>query len=485
VRVRGVRRATVGAAVAPLVLLAAARFAPFASAPASAQTPGSPTTPIEHVVFLMKENRSFDSYFGRLAGVNGATSAVCRARDGTVTTIDPLPATPDPLPQDISHSNPTFFAASDGGAMDGFCRERGAIVAGTGQDIADTQMRQNQIPSYWAYAKTYGIGDAMFASWKGASFANNVFEIAGQTGRYSTDLGRRAIFGNPDANGHGNDTWGCDMAAGSTVDMIALDGTHSHTYPCFSFPALPNVLDDFGVTWRQYANQGESQFVHVGLDAIRQVRCHDGSTAQPCPANAYWSDHLRPASAFYDDVTNGALPAVSWITPKQTEHSPKSACAGENTTVNVVNAIMQSPYWDSTAIVITWDEWGGFFDHVAPPSATGRNRLISYGFRVPLLVISPWTKVGSLADGGVVSHAFASHASLLRLVEALWDLPTLAAADDPATYRTDEPVPSDLLGFFDFGGATPPKPGTMIRSTRSCAALTPAQRMIVRTTNPD
>src|ERR1043166_7889938 len=207
-RTRAVRRASIGAVASMVVLLLAAPRIPFAAAPAHArtQTPGTPTTPITHVVFLMKENRSFDSYFGRLAGVNGATSAVCHARDGSYTTIDPLPATRDPLPQDISHSNPTLTVASDGGAMDGFCRERGAIVRSTGEDLADTQMQQSQIPSYWAYAKTYGIGDAMFASWKGASFANNVFEVAGQTGRYSTVLGRRAIYGNPNANGPANQT---------------------------------------------------------------------------------------------------------------------------------------------------------------------------------------------------------------------------------------------------------------------------------------
>jgi phospholipase C len=478
-------RLVAGLAASALVLLAAAPHAPLGSAPARAQTAGTPTTPIDHVVFVMKENRSFDSYFGRLPGVDGATSATCKAADGTTTTIDPLPRTPDPLPQDVAHANPTFYLANDGGAMDRFCREKGAIVKLTGQDLADTQMRRAQIPSYWKYAKTYGIGDAMFASWRGASFANNVFEVAGQTGRYSTVLNRRAIMGNANSNGPGFYHWGCDLPAGSTVVMLGLNGNHSLVYPCFDFPALPNVLDTYGVSWRQYANEGEAQFLHVGLDAIRPVRCHDGSTAEPCPPNSYWSDHVQPASVFFDDVTAGTLASVSWIVPKETEHPPKTACAGENATVNIVNAIMQSPYWDSTAIVTTWDEWGGFYDHVPPPTAAGMNQLISYGFRVPLLVISPWTRVGTLSGGGYVSHDFSSHVSMLRFVEALWGLPTLQAADDPSTYQAGEPVPGDLMDFFDFSGASPPKPGVMLRTTRACTPLTPAERRIVETNDPD
>src|SRR5204863_5105613 len=94
-------------------------------------------------------------------------------------------------------------------------------------------------------------------------------------------------------------------------------------------------------------------------------------------------------------------------------------------------------------------------------------------------------QVGTLSGGGYVSSQCSSHVSLLRLVEALWGLPTLQAADDPANYQAGEPVPGDLMDFFDFSGSSPPKPGVMLRTTRSCTALTPAERRIVRTHDPD
>src|SRR4029453_16180108 len=123
-----------------------------------------------------------------------------------------------PMPQDVSHANSTFYAAYHGGEMDGFCNEKGAIVKATGADIADTQMQQGQIPSYWAYAKRYGLGDRMFASWRGASFANNFFRVAAQTGRYSTLLDRRAIYGNPqDPSSTKAYSWGCTNSAATTV----------------------------------------------------------------------------------------------------------------------------------------------------------------------------------------------------------------------------------------------------------------------------
>jgi hypothetical protein len=148
------------------------------------------------------------------------------------------------------------------------------------------------------------------------------------------------------------------------------------------------------------------------------------------------------ASNLLTDAAAGTLPAVSWYLPKETEHPPRTACAGENATVKAVDAIMRGPQWRSTAVVVWWDEWGGFYDHVPPPRAdgtdggvTGLNSLQSYGFRVPLLVISPWVKDGPLQNRGYASHVFYSHASFARFIEWAFNLPTLSAADDLSTTR--------------------------------------------------
>jgi phospholipase C len=254
---------------------------------------------------------------------------------------------------------------------------------------------------------------------------------------------------------------------------------------------MPNLLDDAGLDWRYYSAQDGSHFVHSGVAAIRSLRCAPGD-APPCTgANPYWDSHVVDGTKILSDAANGTLPAVSWYLAKETEHPPKTACAGENATVRAVTAIMQGPDWDSTAIVVWWDEWGGFYDHVKPSTAkgvddgvTGLNSLISYGFRVPLLVISPWVKDGPLENGGYASHAFYSHASFARFIEWAFDLPTLGAADDLANYRAKEPKPGNLTDFFDFSSATPPK-SKLVLSTRICSPLNAAQKAYIRTWNDD
>jgi len=498
-RTTQVRSRAMRVCAALLMLGMAALAVPGRTSPpadAAERAPGTPRSPIEHIVFIAKENRSFDHYFGAFPdpgkNVNQSTTATCY-RKSSPNTVDVfrMPAAHDPMPQDVSHANSTFYAAYHGGKMDGFCHENGAIVSSTGEDIADSQMQPGDIPNYWSYAKKYGIGDRMFASWRGASFGNNVFAVAAQTGRYSTLLNRRAIYGNPQDPTGGSHTWGCNNGAGTTVSMIDLQGKLSKVFPCFGFPSMPNLLDDAGLDWRYYSAQDASHFVHSGVAAIRSVRCASGD-APPCTdPNPYWDAHVVDGPKIITDATNGTLPAVSWYLAKETEHPPKTACAGENATVKAVNAIMSGPDWNSTAIVVWWDEWGGFYDHVKPPTAkgvdggvTGLNTLISYGFRVPLLVISPWVKDGPLQNGGYASHGFYSHASFARFIEWAFNLPTLGAADDLSTYRAKEPKPGNLTDFFDFSSATPPK-GKLLLTTRSCSPLSAAQKAYIRTWNDD
>jgi phospholipase C len=392
------------------------------------------------------------------------------------------------MPQDPAHNNPAWTAASHNGAMDGFCHEGSAIVKSTGQDIADSQMQAGQIPSYWAYASAYGIGDRMFASWRGASFSNNVFAVAAQSGRYSTELQRRAIYGIPMGSDAGR-AWGCDNNADVKVSMLDLGGKLSYVYPCFRFNSMPTLMDAAGVTWTYYGTK--NHFIHSGIAALQSIRCAPGDTPPCTDPNPYWNQHVRDSTNFVADAKAGALPAVSWYLQDETEHPPRTACAGENATVNAVNAIMNGPNWKDTAIVVWWDEWGGFYDHVKPPTGIGvddgvtpLNDRISYGFRVPLIVISPWVKRGALQDGGYASHVFYSDASFTRLVEYAFNLGTLGAADDLSNYTADEPKPGALLDFFDFSSSTPPK-GKLLRSTRQCTALSPEQEWYVAHSDDD
>ena len=417
---------------------------------------GVAQTPIQHVVIIQKENRSFDEYFGRFPGADGATQGTMH--DGTIVQLGP---TPDPLPNDIAHSEVSFRVAYDKGKMDGFDLEQGAFSK-DGQNLAYSQMREEQIPSYWAYARRYALGDRMFASYKGPSFSNNLYTVAAQSGQYYDPNGNRYPIAHPQGGGvkGGLQTWGCDDVPSALVLMRGPDGKTSRQFPCFGFQGLPNILGQYGVSWHYYEppNRPPNGPKHNALHALNPVFSNP----------SLWAG-VVPVSQFTQDALAGSLPAVSWVLGVENEHAPRTACAGENQTVSFVNAVMQGPDWPSTVIIMTWDEWGGYYDHVPPPQVDA----VSYGFRVPLLVISPFTKRGGGSDGGYVGHLFYSHESPLKLVETNWNLPSLTPKDATS---------NDMLDFFDFGAV---RKATLILQPRTCPALTPAQKTAIARAGDD
>jgi len=408
---------------------------------------GQPTTPIQHVVIILKENRSYDEYFGQFPNANGATMGTMS--NGQVVDMTTNP-TPDPMPNDIGHAYGEFFQAYDNGKNDGFDKERGAFSK-SGYNLAYSQMNQSMIPNYWTYASTYGLADNMFSDYVGTSFANNLFLVAGQSGRYDPTLHYRGVdaIPKPPSGQSLNNWWGCDDPVGTTVKLLGADGKTSNTFPCFNFQALPNTLATNGVSWKEYANFGYPSNIHNSLDAISSVRNNP----------TLWANDV-PLAQFSSDATAGTLPAVSWVAANQSEHPVSTTCLGENESVNFINAVMNGPQWSSTAIIVVWDEWGGFYDHVPPPQPDN----YSYGFRVPFLMISPWTKYGVGANGGYVDSTFFSHASILKLVEDNWNLPSLNPRDAGS---------NDMMDFFDF--TQTPKPATIL-TPRTCPTLSAAQR---------
>jgi phospholipase C len=372
--------------------------------------PGAPAgiEQIQHIVFIIKENRTFDNMFGQFAGANGATM-------GTISTGDviPLDRTPDPMPRDISHSWNSALTAIDGGAMDQF-----DLIPGGGYDpnldlyLAYTQYSQDDIPNYFTYASYFTLADNMFSSLTGPSFPNHLYTIGAQSGR--------AINNPRFANGK----WGCD-SPGSDVQVLNEDGTMSFVTPCFDFQTLADELEAIGLSWKYYApNPGQSGYIWSAMDAIDHIR-----------NTRLWTDHVVPTDQFVTDALNGNLPAVSWIVVGggKSEHPPGRICPGENWTVEQLNAIMGGPLgqWYSTAVFITWDDFGGFYDHVAPPVVDD----FGFGPRVPLLIISPFSK------SGFVSSTQYEFSSLLKFAEVRFGLAPLTARDTQA---------NDLTDSFDF-----------------------------------
>lgn len=358
---------------------------------------------IEHVVFIIKENRTFDNYFGTFPGADGATS-------GTISTgeVIPLGPTGDRTPRDISHSYQSAITAIDGGAMDQF-----DLIPGGNQDgdfLAYTQLTESDIPNYFALARYFTLGDAMFSSLTGPSFPNHLYTVGAQSG---------GAINNPNQGG----TWGCDSDDTTTVQVMDESGNISRQFPCFDFATLVDSLQNAGLTWKYYApGQGQSGYIWSALDAISHIRFSD-----------LWQQNVVPPSQFITDAKNGNLPNVSWIVVGNgSEHPPGSSCVGENLTVRQLNAVMQGPQWNSTAVFITWDDFGGFYDHVPPPQVDN----FGFGPRVPLLVVSPYAKPGN------ISHTVYEFSSLLTFVETRWNLPALTDRDSFA---------NDLFDTFDFG----------------------------------
>lgn len=379
---------------------------------------------IQHVVFIVKENRSFDNYFGTFPGAEGTTTGVISTGEEVR-----LGHTPDVVPRDLGHEWEDTHLAMDDGKMDRFDLVTGNV---NGDLLSMTQYLDSDIPNYWNYAEQFALADHMFASLAGPSFPNHLYTVAGTSG---------GVFTNP--NGL---TWGCDAPAGATVGVMPTDGTISRVYPCFEYQTVADRLEAAGVSWRYYAPQrGQRGYIWSALDAIGHIR-----------QSSLWTDHVMADAQFLDDASNGRLPAVSWVVPdfSVSDHPSRagfgntSVCTGENWTVNHINAIMQGGNWPSTVIVLVWDDYGGFYDHVPPPSVD------TYGLgpRVPMIVLSPYVKEGS------ISHTTYELSSVLQLIENRFKLKALTQRDVEA---------NSLLDMFDFSQSPAPP---YVLPLRDCGA---------------
>ncbi len=394
-------------------------------------TASIPQGPIKHIVFFVKENRTFDNYFGTYPGVNGATTAT-----DSQGKVVPLQHQTDQIP-DIDHSSNGAIRAYDNGKMDQFdllsSQKAGKKPALPYGNNSLTQLHQSDIPNYWTYAQNYVLGDNMFSSLMGPSFPNHLYTIAAQSG---------GAVNNPrtDKNigtlGNAQKGWGCDIQ-NQKVQVKDSSGAISLQEACFNFQTLADELDAKHYSWKYYAPpSGKSGYIWSSFDAIKHIR--------------YGPDwkYVVPTEQFMSDASKGTLPTVSWIvTPGQvSEHPPASVCKGENWTVQMLNSLMKGPDWSSTAVFLTWDDFGGFYDHVAPQQIDG----YGLGFRVPLLVISPYAKKG------YIDHTQYEYSSMLRFTEDELGLAQLTNRDKGA---------NNMMGAFDFTQS--PRPPVILQQ-RTC-----------------
>jgi phospholipase C len=375
---------------------------------------------IRHIIFMVKEDHTFDSLFGSFPGADGATTY-----PGTDGKRHHLNHQPVELLRSLTKTPSAYRIAFDSGRLDGFSQIPGSeqtnAFNGKREDMADSQLDESDIPAYWRYARTFTLADRFFSSVASNSFPNHLFTIAGQaanTDDIPTSLG---VSTHPDA-------WGCDAPPGTRVEQHTADGGYTFTTPCFDFATLGDRLDAAGLSWAYYApGQNQPGYQWSALDAIKHIRF-----------GIDWQTRVRPYGQFASDAQAGTLPAVSWLVqPEQYSDHPdlSNICDGENWTVDQINAVMgNAREWAHTAIILTWDDWGGFYDHVRPP--VGPNPQIQYGLRVPAIVISPY------ARRAYVDHTTYSFSSLLRFAEDVFGLSPLTAQDGQE---------ATMLNAFDFG----------------------------------
>jgi phospholipase C len=369
---------------------------------------------IEHIVFVIKENRTFDNYFGRFPGADGTTTG--QTCDGQTV---PLEEAPD-RGFAAGHSFTDGIAAINGGRMNCF------------NEFGYSQFQESQIPNYWAYARNFTLADRFFSSIYGPTGIEHLWTFSAQSDRFvdherpgQMGVGRRQFCDDPLETAFSfrrltreeqEQVYNAENNGAAGAATIPQYWTQR--WPCTDIKVLPDELEAAGVSWMSY--RGENEWVQP-LRMVRHVRFSE-----------MWS-HVVPPQAIYPALRDGTLPQVSWVTPTfaLSEHPPQSVCAGENWTVELINAIMQSPAWDSTAIVLTWDDFGGFYDHVAPPHVD----MYGLGPRVPTIVISPYAKPG------YVDHTTYEFSSVLRFIETIFDVPPMTSRDANA---------SDMLNAFDF-----------------------------------
>jgi len=433
-------------------------------APTSTQLALAGIHKIKHVIIIMQENRSFDSYFGTYPGADGipmrhGVPSVCEANPAGGCTR-PYHDTAD-VNGGGPHGEVNAIADVDGGKMDGFVRQRAAAastcknpddpacVATATPDVMGYHTAA-EIPNYWTYAKDFVLDDHMFEPVKSWSLPDHLYLVSAWSARCKNRSPMSCVndIAGPYRVKEFDDAVRQEMATGkASIDLAWTDITW--------------LLYSHHVSWRYYVQTG----TQPDCDDDSAETC--GPVRQSASTPGIWnplplfgdvqqdhqSSYIQPLDSYFRAARSGRLPAVSWITPSgpDSEHPPASVHQGQAYVTSIVNAAMKSPDWDSTAIFLSWDDWGGFYDGVVPPQVD-RN---GYGLRVPAIVISPYAKKG------YIDHQILSSDAYLKFIEddflggARLNPKTDGRPDPRPDVREDEPILGNMIQDFDF--SQPPR----------------------------
>jgi len=452
---------------AALVMAACTKAAPTTppSAPTTVSETAGPASPeahginnIDHMIFLVMENRSFDHYFGTYPGADGIPNKVC--------VPDPALGNKCTVPyhdiDQVDVGGPHTLAASEtdvnNGKMDGFIQaaldqdDNPCVADPKGPDCEDRVGPQGQpevmgyhdrgeIPNYWAYADNYVLQDHMYAPTDSWTLPSHLFLMSAWSA-ICTDH---------------TDPMSCTSSLGGDGKKLEVPTQKGDTP--YAWTDITYLLDKAGVSWNYYVAPGPTCY----QKACDLAKNQDKTTGYQNPMPGFLTVKEDKSSAkvtaytkYFAAAESGALPSVSWVMPaiNQSDHPGHASIKeGQAFVTDVVNAAMKGPDWDSTAVFVTWDDWGGFYDHEKPIVIDANG----YGIRVPGLLISPYAKEG------FVDHQVLSFDAYLKLIEDRFldgqrlDPKTDGRPDPRPTVREDVSQLGDLTKEFDFSqGPRPP-----------------------------
>jgi phospholipase C len=371
---------------------------------------------IQHVIVIMQENRSFDSYFGTFPGADGIPMS-----NGKPTVCAPDPATgrcvaPYPDHADVNGGGPHNYANAtadiNGEKMDGFigqaqagkksCKDQ-TDPACTGSAIPDVMGYHTgaDIPNYWTYAKDFVLQDHVFepnASW---SLPAHLFMVS-EWAAYCTQQDNPSSCVNGNKNNPPAKPLVAPAIYGGQVGPKKLKQQKKNpgNQPIYAWTDLTYLLHKNNVSWGYYLVSGtEPDCENDAAETCAPVGQNANTPGiwNPLPwfdtvKTDHQLDHIQDVTNFYTHAKDGTLPSVSWVVPSNavSEHPPNAVSFGQSYVTSLINAVMHGPDWNSTAIFLAWDDWGGFYDHVVPPTVDQ----LGYGLRVPGIVISPYAKAG-------------------------------------------------------------------------------------------
>jgi phospholipase C len=422
---------------------------------------------IKHVIVIMQENRSFDSYFGTYPGADGIPMS-----NGVPTVCVPNPKGGCQRPYhdkaDINgggpHGDSDFATDLDGGRMDGFIRERDSAKGRSQCRVIDDPACHTggkpdvmgyhtaaEIPNYWAYAKNFVLADHMFEPVKSWSLPEHLFLVSGWSARCRNRSPMSCV----------NDIvgpYGVRKFSKAVQRELATGTTDIN----LAWTDITWLLHMHHVSWAYYVQNGTqpdcASDSHLTCAPVRQSARTPGIW-NPLPLfGDVHQDHqlgnIKGLNSYLAAAKAGTLPAVSWITPSQpnSEHPPASVHQGQAYVTALINAAMKSPDWKSTAIFLAWDDWGGFYDHVVPPRVD-RN---GYGFRVPAMVISPYAKTGYIDHQTLSSDAYLKFIEDDFLGGARLNPQTDGRPDPRPGVRENVAILGNLVKDFNFNQAPRP-----------------------------